>query len=135
MSNAPTRMNPSTLPDAGALGYSQISVTGTGRLAFVSGQVAATPAGDPTPSDLGSQTEQVVANLKAALQALNAQPGDIVQMRIYVIDLNDEAMSIAMPPLLAFLDGAQPSVTGIGVAALAGADLKIEVEMVVQVPD
>ena len=35
-----TRMNPSDLPDARRVGYSQISIVPTGRLAFVSGQVA-----------------------------------------------------------------------------------------------
>ncbi len=39
-----------------------------------------------------------------------------------------------MPHLLALFGGAQPSLTGIGVAALAGPDLQMEVEMVVRLP-
>lgn len=133
MLNALTRMNPPTLPDAGEVGYSQITIAEANRLAFVSGQVASDTQGSPVPETLEAQVEQVISNLTAALKAVNASTHDIVQMRIYVMELNDEAMAITMPQITRFLDGAQPSLTGIGVAALASPALKIEVEMVVQV--
>lgn len=59
-------------------------------------------------------------------------PHDIVQMRIYVTDLTDETLSEAMKQLTVFLNGARPSLTGVGVAKLASPDLQIEIEMVVQ---
>jgi enamine deaminase RidA (YjgF/YER057c/UK114 family) len=132
MSTALIRMNPDTLPDAGKAGYSQITIANPGRLAFVSGQVAWDANGSVVPETLEAQTKQVVANLGGALRALNAGNRDIVQMRVYMTELNDEAMGIAMTQIMNFLDGEQPSLTGIGVAALAGPDLKIEIEMVVQ---
>lgn len=132
MSNALIRMNPDTLPDAGKVGYSQITIANPGRLAFVSGQVAWDANGSAVPETLESQTKQVVANLGEALRALDAGSRDIVQMRVYMTELNDETMDIAMTHIMNFLDGEQPSLTGIGVAALAGPDLKIEIEMVVQ---
>lgn len=134
MSNAPIRLNPATLPDAGKIGYSQISMTNAARLAFVSGQVALDAAGSPVPKTLEAQTKQVVDNLDAALRALDASTSDIVQMRVYVRGLNDNTMAVVMPQITDFLNGEKPSLTGIGVAALAGPDLLIEVEMVVQVP-
>ncbi|MEM8959315.1 MAG: RidA family protein [Pseudomonadota bacterium] len=134
MSSTLTRMNPDTLPDAGKVGYSQMTVTAPGRLAFVSGQVAQSADGAPVPATLEGQTDQVVANLGAALEALGVGPQEIVQMRIYMTDLNDEAQTVVMSRIAAFLDGARPSLTGIGVAALAGSDLRVEVEMVVQFP-
>jgi enamine deaminase RidA (YjgF/YER057c/UK114 family) len=132
MSTTLIRMNPDTLPDAGKAGYSQITIANPGRLAFVSGQVAWDTNGSVVPETLEAQTKQVVANLSGALRALNATNRDIVQMRVYMTELNDEAMRIAMTQIMNFLDGEQPSLTGIGVAALAGPDLKIEIEMVVQ---
>ena len=39
-----------------------------------------------------------------------------------------------MTQIAVFLDGVKPSLTGVGVADLAGPDLKIEVEMIVQIP-
>jgi enamine deaminase RidA (YjgF/YER057c/UK114 family) len=133
MPSTVTRLNPNTLPDAGKAGYSQISIVDPSRLAFVSGQVAWTVEGGESPGTIEAQTAIVVRNLQAALDALNSEPHDIVQMRIYVVDLTPETQGIAMGQIGAFLNGAQPSLTGIGVSALAGPGLKIEVEMVVRV--
>ena len=128
------RMNPAALPNTSNLGYSQISIANAGILAFVSGQVAQAADGSAVPEGLEAQTKQVIANLTEALKALEASPQNIAQMRIYVTDLNEDAMNILMPPIIAFLNGAEPSLTGIGVAALAGPDLKVEIEMIVQLP-
>ncbi|WP_299081815.1 RidA family protein [uncultured Ruegeria sp.] len=133
MSAAIDRINPSALPDAGKIGYSQISIAPPGPLAFVSGQVAWRPDGAATPASLADQTAIVVDNLQGALDTILATTDDIVQMRIYMTELTDETQGIAMSEILKFLDGAQPSLTGIGVAALAAPDLQIEVEMVVKV--
>ncbi|MEM9631880.1 MAG: RidA family protein [Pseudomonadota bacterium] len=134
MSTSIARMNPKSLPDASRIGYSQISIAEPGRLAFVSGQVAWRRESGAAPEALAEQTGVVVENLKGALKALEAGPEDIVQMRIYMTDLRSETQEIAMKEILRFLNGAQPSLTGIGVAALAAPDLQIEVEMVVRIP-
>lgn len=133
MSASIDRMNPPALPDASKVGYSQISIAHPGPLAFVSGQVAWCADGALAPASLAEQTDIVTRNLQGALAALQATTDDIVQMRIYVTDLRDETQEVVMRGILRFLDGAQPSLTGIGVDALAGPDLQIEVEMVVQV--
>ncbi|MEL6125438.1 MAG: RidA family protein [Pseudomonadota bacterium] len=135
MTTSIARMNPETLPDASMIGYSQISVVPPGPLAFVSGQVAQTRDGTPTPNSLSEQTALVIDNLTHALKVLDATPHDIAQMRIYVTDLNQDTLEISMTQIIRFLDGAQPSLTGVGVSALAGPDLKIEIEMVVSVTD
>ena len=128
------RLNPPSLPDAGALGYSQISVVEPGRLAFVSGQVAVRPDGAPVPASLVEQTKIVGANIKSALEAIGATPQDIVMARVYMVDLTPERLDEMMPHLLAAFDGTQPSLTGVGVVALAGPDLQLEMELVVRIP-
>ncbi|GAB2181574.1 RidA family protein [Denitratisoma sp. agr-D3] len=130
-----TRMNPPSLPNAGAMGYSQISVVEPGRMAYVSGQVAWRPNGEPVPADLGEQMKIVADNAKAALHALGATPGDIVIARCFVIDLTPERLNQIFPPLLTMFDGAQPCITGVGVAALAAPDLQVELELTVRLPD
>ncbi len=55
-------------------------------------------------------------------------------VRLYVVDLTPARMQEAMPHLLDFFDGAQPSLTGVGVTALAAPDLQLEVEMIVRLP-
>lgn len=129
------RLNPPTLPDAGALGYSQISVMEPGRLAFISGQVAWRAGGERTPEALDEQARLVCANAKAALDAIGAAPQDIVMVRVYMTDMTPERIDEVMPHLTAFFQGAQPSLTGIGVAALAGPDLQMEMEMIARLPD
>lgn len=132
MTSSIIRKNPLSLPDAAQAGYSQISITEPGRLAFVSGQVAWRRDGGAAPVALDEQAEIVTANLSAALDELKAVPDDIVQMRIYAVDLNDESMTTVMGAIGRFLNGAQPSLTGVGVSALAAPGLRIEVEMVVR---
>ena len=61
-----TRLNPSTLPNAAELGYSQISIVPPGRMAYVSGQVAWRPGGEPAPAGLVEQMRVVAGNAKAA---------------------------------------------------------------------
>ncbi|KZL16157.1 RutC family protein YjgH [Pseudovibrio axinellae] len=134
MSSSLKRMNPQSLPDAGKLGYSQISIADPSRLAFVSGQVAWRAEGGTAPRTLEEQTAVVIENLKGALTATETSSQDIVQMRVYMTDLHAESMEVAMTQVMAFLDGAQPSLTGVGVAALAAPELQIEIEIVIQLP-
>ena len=129
-----TRLNPPSLPDAAALGYAQISTVEAGRLAFVSGQVAVQRDGAPVPASLVDQTKIVGTNLKAALDAVGATPQDIVMARVYMVDLTPDRLEEMMPHLLAAFDGAQPSLTGVGVVALAAPELQLEIELVVRIP-
>jgi enamine deaminase RidA (YjgF/YER057c/UK114 family) len=127
-------MNPPALPDAAPLGYSQISVVEPGRMAYVSGQVAWRPDGQPVPEDLAEQMKIVASHAKAALDALGATPADIVVARCYMTDLTPERLERVMPPLLALFDGTKPCITGVGVAALAAPDLQVELELTVRLP-
>ncbi len=129
------RMNPDVLPDAGKVGYSQISIPAPGRLAFVSGQVAWRAGGGTVPDTLSGQTAVTIDNLRSALSVLGCRPEDIVQMRIYLTDLQPETQDIVMSQIKEFLNGSQPSLTGVGVSALATPELQIEIEMVVRVPE
>jgi enamine deaminase RidA (YjgF/YER057c/UK114 family) len=135
MTQSIVRLNPPTLPDAGKMGYSQISVVAPGRMAYISGQVAWRPDGQPPPSDLAEQMKIVTANARAALAALGATPDDIVIARCFMIDLTPETLSQVFPPLLELFAGAKPCLTGVGVASLAAPELKVELELTVRLPD
>lgn len=135
MTHPLTRLNPSSLPNAAEMGYSQITTVEPGRMAFISGQVAWQPGGEPVPSALLEQAKLVARNARAALDAAHAGPKDVVMARIYVVDLTPERQDEILPPLLAMFEGEQPSITGIGVAALAAPDLQLEMELIVRLPD
>ncbi len=129
-----TRLNPPTMPDSTGLGYSQISIVEAGRVAYVSGQVAVPPDGGAVPTGLADQARLAAANARAALDALGAGPEDIAILRCFMTDLGPDTLATAYPAVLELFAGAAPCVTGVGVAALAGEDLKIELELTVRLP-
>src|SRR5690606_21729466 len=130
MTDSIVRLNPPTLPNAGEMGYSQISIVQPGRMAYISGQVAWQPNGEAVPESLAEQMGIVSVNAKAALDAIGATPHDVVIARIYIVNLTSERLEEVMPQFLTTFEGAQPSVTGVGVEALAAPDLQVEMELV-----
>ncbi|MDF9302064.1 RidA family protein [Tritonibacter mobilis] len=133
--NSITRSNPEGAPDTSQMGYSQVSVVESGRLAFISGQVAWKEPFGIAPESLADQTAVVLENADAILKELGASKQDIAVMRIYVTDLTPDRMGAMFPQVISWLDGAAPSLTGVGVSALAAPDLQIEMEMTVSLPN
>ena len=129
-----SRRNPPTMWDMASLGYSHISVAEPGRLAFLSGQIAATPGGEDVPKDLAGQAKLAAASLAAALKDLEATGQDIVMLRVYVVNATSEAFGQAVTPLRELFGDAMPSITTIGVQALYKPEIKVEIEMVVGLP-
>ena len=129
------RLNPTDLFDSTQNHHSQGTLVEDGRLAFFSGQIAWQAGDELAPKSLGEQTELVCRNLKACLSSVGASSEDIVNLRAYIVDWSPDMADEVFPPLVAFLGNATPSLTGIGVSSLFGPDLKIEIEMVVRVPD
>ena len=72
--------------DMASGGFSHISVAEPGRLAFLSGQIAATPGSEDVPKDLAGQAKLATASLAAALKELEASAQDIVMLRVYVVN-------------------------------------------------
>ena len=134
MSQPIQRINPPQLFDSTANHHSQGSVVEAGKLAFFSGQVAWSPSCPTAPSSLAEQARMVTANLQVCLDSVGATRDDIAMARIYVVDLTQERLEEAFPALGEFFGSSLPSLTGIGVQALAGPDLQIEIVMVVRVP-
>ncbi len=129
-----SRRNPPTMWDMASLGYSHISVAEPGRLAFLSGQIAATPGRADVPEDLAAQATLATASLAAALKDLEATAHDIVMLRVYVVNATTEAFAQALSPLRELFGDAMPSITTIGVQALYKPEFKVEIEMVVRLP-
>ena len=92
-----SRRNPPTMWDMASVGFSHISVAEPGRLAFLSGQIAATPGSEDVPKDLAGQAKLATASLAAALKELGASAQDIVMLRVYVVNATTEAFGQASP--------------------------------------
>jgi enamine deaminase RidA (YjgF/YER057c/UK114 family) len=129
-----SRRNPPAMWDMASLGWSHISVAEPGRLAFLSGQIAATPGSEDVPKDLAGQAKLATASLAAALKELEASARDIVMLRVYVVNATTEAFGQAVTALRELVGDAMPSITTIGVQALYKPEIKVEIEMVVRLP-
>jgi enamine deaminase RidA (YjgF/YER057c/UK114 family) len=115
-------------------GYSHV-VTVSGKLAFISGQVANDANGNLVgKGDLRAQTVQVFENLKKALAAAGASFEDVVKMNTYIVGMRS---SIDLPVLreirARYVTGKPPASTLVGVQALANPDYLIEIEVVAAV--
>jgi enamine deaminase RidA (YjgF/YER057c/UK114 family) len=119
-------------------GYSH-AVTVTGRLAFVSGQVAIDADGRLVgPGDLAKQTEQALANLGRVLTELGADWPDVARFGWFVLDTREiqvirDVRDAVIRPSLG--DRPNPASTLVQVAALFKPGFLVEVEAVVALPD
>jgi enamine deaminase RidA (YjgF/YER057c/UK114 family) len=114
------------------------AVTVTGKLAFVSGQVALGADGQVVGAgDLAAQTAQALRNLRGILNALGAGWPDVVRFSWYVLDagsvqvVRDVRDELIRPSLG---DRPGPASTLVQVAALVRPEFLVEVDAVVAVP-
>jgi enamine deaminase RidA (YjgF/YER057c/UK114 family) len=81
------RINPSEL--ARPSGFSHAVAVTAGRMVFLAGQVGMDQDGKVVSGGVVAQFEQALANLLTALAAAGGQPGDLVSLTIYIVDLAD----------------------------------------------
>ena len=81
----------STEKAPGAIGpYSQ--AIKTGGMVFCSGQIPIDPVtGEFVSNDIVEQTEQVLKNLAAVLEAANTNLGNVVKTTVFLADMSDFA--------------------------------------------
>lgn len=117
---------------AAPVGFSHLTITGSGRLIHVSGQVSKRATGQIIgEGDLELQTEQVYVNLQTALEAAGATLKDVIKVVTYVVDLTAEKGALVRKVRNRFLgDGPYPASTMVGVSSLIDLELLIEIEAV-----
>ncbi|WP_395685347.1 RidA family protein [Caenimonas koreensis] len=87
MTSAVTRINPATMAKPGGH-YSHVSVAN--GFVFVSGQLPIKPDGTKlVDASFEEQAAQVLANVRAALEAAGSSVAQLVQVRVYVASLDD----------------------------------------------
>jgi len=111
--------------------YTQIVVAN--GFAFIAGQTAFDLQGNVVGiGDFRAQAEQTYRNLKAALDAVGASPGDIVKVTNYVVDRRD--LPVLVEVRRAILGDLRPASTAV-VAGLARDELLVEVDAIVALPN
>jgi 2-iminobutanoate/2-iminopropanoate deaminase len=104
-----------------------------GDLLFVSGMPALDGAGDLVgPGDVVAQFAQVLANLRAVLDAAGASPADVVKVTVFLTDVDDRPR--INPLRQEFFGSARPASTLVEVSRLPVPGMLVEMEAVVQLP-
>jgi len=111
--------------------YSQ-AVKANGLL-FISGQVALDKEGNLVGKDnVAAQTEQIMENLKATLEAAGCAFKDIVKISIFLTNLDDRPRFHEVRRR--YFKDSLPASTLVVVESLANKDWLVEVEAVAQLP-
>jgi 2-iminobutanoate/2-iminopropanoate deaminase len=113
--------------------YNQ-AIVATGELVFVAGQIPLDPkTGELVGGeDVAQQTEQVLANLKAILQAAGVTLKEVTKTTVFLADMNDFA---AMNTVYAqyFEEATAPARACVEVARLPK-DVRVEIECIAVKP-
>lgn len=118
--------------------YTQISIVPTGRLAFVSGQVAIDEKGELVgPGDYGAQATQCFRNIKAAIAAVGATPAQVAKMTLNIVNHRDELVDVIFAAGRTVFGDDWPICASIflGVQALGSSDWLVEIDVVVVLPE
>jgi len=108
--------------------YSQ-AVKSNGLL-FISGQVALDKSGNLVGHDIATQTDQVMRNMKATLEAAGCTFNDVIKISIFLVNLEDRSKFHEVRKR--YFTGEQPASTLLVVKSLANKDWLVEVEAVVE---
>jgi 2-iminobutanoate/2-iminopropanoate deaminase len=105
-----------------------------GNTLYVAGQVSKAKDGEiVAPGDAEAQARQVYHNLGEVLKAANADWSNVVKITTFLVDRADSE-AVTRVRLENFGDHRPPH-TGLIVAGLGGADVRLEVEVIAVLPD
>jgi len=122
------RINPGEL--ARPSGFSHAVSVPASRMVFLAGQVGMDRDGKVVSGGVVAQFEQALGNLLTALAAAGGQPGDLVSLTIYVVDLAGyQAHAKEIGAVWRRLAGAEyPAMAGVGVSRLWDPEALVEIQ-------
>ena len=110
-------------------------VSGNVRTIYVGGQDAIDAGGNIVGiGDIAAQTEQVLRNLRTALEAANAAPEHVVKWNVLIVDGQDFAAGYAAFQRVWGDRPNPPVITAAVVKGLAHPDFLVEMEAIAVVP-
>jgi enamine deaminase RidA (YjgF/YER057c/UK114 family) len=110
-----------------------VTISEAGRLAHLAGQCPLNLAGEGVgdPGDVAAQTDQLITNCLAVLEAAGATPADVVRSVVYVVSPDSDVLSavwrqLTASPLAAAFTSAS---TLVGVASLGYRGQLVEIDL------
>lgn len=110
--------------------YSHAAVVSSGKMIFISGQVATDAKGQIVGTTFAEQARQVFENLKVALQASGADFSNVVKMNTYVRDLTGARVKAFREVRIQYLGNHMPASTLVATPGLVHEDMMLEVEVI-----
>jgi enamine deaminase RidA (YjgF/YER057c/UK114 family) len=112
-----------------------VVVEGNVKTVYIGGQDATNASGEIVgKGDIVAQTEQILANVRAALAAGGARPEHIIKWNIYVVEGQSLQAGFAAFQNAWPQTPNPPAITGVFVSALAHPDFLVEIDAVAVVP-
>jgi 2-iminobutanoate/2-iminopropanoate deaminase len=113
----------------GKAAYSHVvTVSGTGKLIFIAGQLGRDAAGNIVPGGMRAQLEQTFKNLDACLKAGGATWANVIKTNTFVTDY--AAFSQCRDVRMRHFGVAVPTSTTIQISGLAQPEAMVEIEMI-----
>lgn len=104
-----------------------------GNLVFVSGQSGRVPGTNDIAPDVEAQTEQVLKNIAAILEAAGSGLSHVIRCGVFLIDMAEfQKMNAVYERMFA---GHRPARTTVEVAGLPGPGLRVEIDAVALIPE
>ena len=122
------RINPAGLARPSGFSHA-VSVTAT-RTVYLAGQTGTGPDGKVVGGGIAAQFEQALGNLLTALRAAGGQPGDLVSLTVYLVDVDlYRAHAKEVGSAWRRLAGSDyPAMAAVGVTRLWDPDALVEIQ-------
>ncbi len=135
MKSRKEHVNPEGLINSPA--FSQVVITqGNGKTVYIGGQNAVTKSHEIVgKNDLASQTEQVMKNLKTALEACGATFDNLVKLNINLVQGQDARKGFEVSQKFLRHSSNQPIITVVFVAGLVNPDFLVEIDGIAFIPE
>lgn len=112
--------------------YSHVVRAGT--LVFIAGQVGAKADGTVIGPGMKEQTEQVLANLQAALKSQGLDVSHVAKINIYTTSISEFRAPDVAEVRAKFFGASRPTSTLVQIQQLASPDYKVEIEAIAVAP-
>jgi len=109
-------------------------VVRAGNLVFIAGQVGSDAQGKVVGPGMREQTEQVMQNLRSALESQQLDFSHVAKITIFTTSIDEFRAADVAAVRAKYFGSARPASTLVEIARLASPELKVEIEAIAVAP-